>query len=199
MRAVPHADSSSSISGHVAAVAAHAAGVGIHGHSASRQIAGVAVPHQDVPRLYACLLQSLGHRQRQRGVGGNAAAAQPIHLEPDRFARENRRRNHALPRLKRLLASGVGGHGLVQQVQHALLVRLSCRAVQRRIARNYHLRPACGLRGMSVEDSSQRQLVRRRHRTQHGSAGGCILQELPATLHIVSPHFFPQPDSRPRR
>ena len=106
---------------------------------------GDPIPYQDVSRTHTRLLQALGDRQGQRRVRRNPASTQPIHLQSDSFAGENICRNDALPCFQWFVASGESGHGFVQQVQHALLVGLRSRAVQRRIACNHHFRFAHAL------------------------------------------------------
>src|ERR1039458_4811636 len=116
---------------HIGGDAANAAAVGRNSVTGALHITVTALPHHDLARLDASLLQPLTDSQRQRQMGCDGLAAKAVNLEADDLAD----RNNALPRLNRLVAAGVCGDGAVQQIDHALFVQVSSGRADRKSTR----------------------------------------------------------------
>ena len=121
------------VSRDIGAEAADTAGVGIDREAASLKIAGVAIPDDDVARLDPGPLQALGNGECEHRVGRDAFAAEAICFEPDDFVRSALGKN-VLPGVGRLIATGVGGDGAIEQIEHTLLIELPGRSVESGVA-----------------------------------------------------------------
>ena len=68
---------------HIAAKAADFAAIGIDLQTARFKVTRVAIPHNNIARAHARLLQPFANSLHQHRMGRDSLAAQPVHLDTD--------------------------------------------------------------------------------------------------------------------